>query len=288
MKLISWNVNGIRACIKKGFWDWYDTEKPDVLGLQETKITEKDFLKLAEHHNLTPLDEVYRLNSPKLNDTTKVSHDLGGDLFDEPKNPIYFALDTAEKAGYSGVALLCRKKPKKVWLGLGIEKFDREGRTLTADFGDFIFVTTYVPNGGRELDRIPYKLEYSDALLDHLQKLRKKNKNVFVCGDFNVAHCPIDIARPKANEKNSGFTPIEREWFTKLLEHKYVDTFRAKHPNLKDHYSWWSYRAGARERNVGWRIDYFVTTPEGLEITKDAKILMDVLGSDHCPVSVRL
>lgn len=274
MKIISWNVNGIRACIRKGFWDWYDKEDADIVCLQETKITEPDFLKLAKHHELTPL----------------LSHDpeLPLEQTNNRKHPIYFTIATAQKAGYSGAAILTRTKPKNVEIGLGIEEFDREGRTIFADYGKFILVNTYVPNGGRELERIPYKLKYSDILLKKLQRLRKKQKNIIICGDFNVAHTEIDIKNAKSNEKNSGFTPIEREWFTKFLDCKYIDIYRDLYPTSRDIYTWWSYRPGVRERNIGWRIDYFVVTPEMSKNVLDAGVHMPVMGSDHCPVSLIL
>lgn len=275
-KIISWNVNGIRACISKGFWDWYDKESPDIVCLQETKIQEKDFLKLADHHELTPL------------------HDVGDtDLFSanerpvpKRKHPIYFAIATAEKAGYSGVAILSKTKPNKIEIGLGIEEFDREGRTIFADYGKFMLVTSYVPNGGRDLDRIPFKLKYSDALLAKLQKIRKTQKNIALCGDMNVAHEEIDIKNPKSNVNNSGFTAVEREWFTKFLDRDYVDTFRHFYPDARDKYSWWSYRPGVREKNIGWRIDYFCVTKEMLPLVTDATIDMKQKGSDHCPVGI--
>lgn len=273
--LASWNVNGIRACIKKGFWDWFDACGADIVCLQETKITQKDFLKLAEDHDLIPL------------------HDLTceSDLFTKQskrKQPVYFAIATAEKAGYSGVAILSKIKPITVEIGLGIDEYDREGRTVIADFGSFVLLNTYVPNGGRELERIPFKLKYSDALLKHLQNLRKQQKHLIICGDMNVAHAEVDIKNPKSNANNSGFTKIEREWFTKFLDHKYIDTFRSLNPTAKDVYSWWSYRPGVREKNVGWRIDYFVTSDELKNNLIDANIEMKQLGSDHCPVHLTI
>lgn len=275
IKILSWNVNGIRACIKKGFWDWYDEQNADIVCLQETKITEKDFLKLADHHELTPL----------------IEHEDQGDLFAKVsgrKHPIYFALATAEKSGYSGVLTLSKHKPKSVKIGFGKDEFDSEGRTVITEFDDFILVNCYFPNGSRDLSRIPYKMAYSDALLKHLQKLRKKQKNIIITGDFNVAHTEQDIKNAKSNQNNSGFTQIERDWFTKLLNHKYKDSFRELHPNKKDVYTWWSYRPGVRQKNIGWRIDYFVTTDSFLPKIKESFVQMDVMGSDHCPIGIKV
>jgi exodeoxyribonuclease-3 len=274
MKIYSWNVNGFRACIGKGFWKWYDREDPDIVCLQETKITEPDFLKLAQHHELTP-----------------VFHREDAQLFDEPKpdkrkHPIYLILATAKKPGYSGVAILGKKAPRGVEIGVGEARFDDEGRTILADYDDFLLVNAYFPNGGRDLERIPFKLEYSDYLLHKLQSLRKKHKNIIICGDMNVAHTEIDIKNPKSNVNNSGFTPAEREWFSKFLHHKYVDIFRHLNPEARDVYTWWSYRPGVRERNIGWRIDYFVVTPDLLPHISNTAIHMKQKGSDHCPLSL--
>lgn len=272
----SWNVNGIRACIKNGFWDWYDRSSPDIVCLQEAKITNKDFQKLKDDHELTPLvvcpspclfDDVTPANPP-----TKRSH------------PIYYAIACAEKPGYSGVLLLTKIKPNKIEIGLGEEKFDREGRVVVAYYDNFILCNCYFPNGGPELARIPYKMEFNEFLLEYLQKLRKQHKNIVITGDFNVAHTEIDIKNAKANEGSSGFTQVERDWFTKLLAHKYVDTFRSLNPEARDVYSWWSYRFGARQRNVGWRIDYFIVTEEMKKHVTNARVEMKQMGSDHCPV----
>lgn len=275
--IASWNVNGIRACIKNGFWDWYDRSAPDIACLQESKITAKDFEILKDDHELTALIP---------------AEDTQTDLFGNKKNPppkkrdhpIYFAIACAEKPGYSGTLLLSKIKPNKVEIGLGEKKFDREGRTIMAYYDNFVLLNCYFPNGGPELDRIPYKMEYNEFLLDYLQKLRKQHKNIIITGDFNVAHSEIDIKNAKANEGSSGFTQVERDWFTKLLAHKYVDTFRSLNPEARDVYSWWSYRAAARQRNVGWRIDYFVVTEEMKKQVTDARVEMKQMGSDHCPV----
>lgn len=277
--IASWNVNGIRACIKKGFWDWFDACGADIVCLQETKITEKDFLTLAEEHDLVPLHEVSTQTDLFSGSAGKKS---------KRTQPLYFAIAAAEKAGYSGVAILSKIKPKSVQIGLGAAEYDSEGRTIIADFDDFTVITTYVPNGGRELDRIPYKLAYSDFLLKFMQKLRKTQSNIIICGDMNVAHTEIDIKNPKSNANNSGFTPIEREWFSKFLKHKYIDTFRALHPDARDVYSWWSYRPGVREKNIGWRIDYFVITEEMRSHLKEASVEMKQNGSDHCPIHLKI
>lgn len=277
MKIVSWNVNGIRACIGKGFWDWYDRERADVVCLQETKITESDFLKLAQNHDLTPLVPTGG-NTPPLPQLERLKRE----------HPVYFVLAAAKKPGYSGTAILTKIKPKNIEIGIGIEKFDAEGRVLFADFEKFLLVNTYFPNGGRELKRVPFKLEFSDALLKKLKNLRKKQKNIVVCGDMNVAHTEIDIKNPGSNVKNSGFTPIEREWFTKFLGHEYLDSFRHLYPDARDVYTWWSYRPGVREKNIGWRIDYFVVTPEMMRGIKDSAIQKDVMGSDHCPIVLEL
>lgn len=273
-KLASWNVNGIRACITKDFWNWFDREDCDVVCLQETKITESDFAKLARAHALVPL------------------HGDHGLPLDEPvtkrKTPIYYAIACAEKAGYSGVGILSKTKPLDLEFGLGKPEYDREGRVIFAHFEDFTLVNVYVPNGGRDLKRIPYKLEFSDCLLERLQKLRKKRRNIAICGDMNVAHTEIDIKNPKSNANNSGFTPIEREWFSKFLSKNYVDSFRELHPDAHDAYSWWSYRPGVRQKNVGWRIDYFVVTRELMPHVRAADIQPKVMGSDHCPITLEL
>jgi len=270
----SWNVNGIRACIKKGFWQWFDKSKADVVCLQEAKITAKDFAKIVEEYDLTPLvqnDSQLQLDIPKKK---------------KRKKPLYYALASAKKPGYSGVLLLTKIKPKKVEIGLGKKDFDNEGRTIIAHFDNFILFNCYFPNGGRDLERVPYKLKYSDFLLKVSQKYRKTQKNIIITGDFNVAHEEVDIKNPKSNAKNSGFTMIERQWFTKLLTKKYIDSFREFNPNKRDVYTWWSYRPGVRQRNVGWRIDYFVTTSEMKARLKSSSINMKQAGSDHCPIGL--
>lgn len=277
MKIVSWNVNGIRAALRKGFWDWYQDFKPDVLCLQESKIQKKDFDSLIAEFNLISLDASTEQNT----------------LFDfsapqKKQQSIYCSLHTAEKAGYSGTLLLSRTKPISIQHGLPGNFKDTEGRTLTAEYEKFFLVNTYVPNVGRDLSRTDFKILYSDALLNHLQKLRKIKPQVIVCGDFNVAHTEMDIKNAKSNVKNAGFTPIERDWFTKFLNKNYIDIWRDQNPKTDNAYTWWSYRPGVREKNIGWRIDYFIVTPETKILVKKAGIHPDVLGSDHCPISLTL
>lgn len=254
MKIASWNVNGIRACITKGFWDWFDRENADIVCLQETKITQIDF------------------------DAVITAHIKSRNLF--------HVVAPAQKAGYSGVAILSKQQPQKVEIGLGIKEFDDEGRTIFAHYDQFVLVNTYFPNGQRNLGRIPYKISYSDALLKKLQKIRKTEPKVIICGDMNVAHAEIDIKNPKSNANNSGFTQVERDWFSKFLAHGYVDTFRQINPEARDVYTWWSYRPGVREKNIGWRIDYFVVSRESLPHVTSASVQMAQCGSDHCPIGL--
>jgi exodeoxyribonuclease III len=247
MKIISWNVNGIRAIIAKGLFDFMQKENVDVYCFQETKIHEQD---IKEEHK-----------------------DFSG------YHSYWFS---AQKKGYSGLVTYSRIKPLSVKKGIGIKEYDNEGRVLTLEFDDFYLVNTYFPNSQPELKRLDLKIDFNNKLLDFLQKLRK-NKNVVVCGDFNVAHQEIDLKNPKANMKNPGFTIEERNWFTHLLEKGYVDVFRKIYPD-EIKYSWWSYRFNARSKNIGWRIDYFVVNKEFFNKVKEIKIMNEVLGSDHCPV----
>lgn len=266
LKFACWNVNGIRACIRKGFWDWADADKSDFICLQETKIAEPDFIKLLEAEGLVPISA----NQPE-------------PLVTE-KSPTYAIFSSAKKPGYSGVAIFTKLRPQKIEFGIGKPEFDDEGRTIFLHYEDFILVTSYTPNAGRELDRLDYKLAYNDALLKKLQALRKKQPKIIMCGDLNVAHEEIDLKNPKTNTKNAGFTPPERDWFSKFLSKKYVDTFRHQNPGLEGQYTWWTYRMNARARNVGWRIDYFVTTEEALGNVQKASIQPSQHGSDHCPI----
>ena len=251
--IYSWNVNGIRAAQRKGFLDWLSTEQPDILGVQETKAQPDQ------------LDE-------------------------ELLNPVgYHAYwDSAERKGYSGVALFSRVEPKSVQLGLGIEKFDIEGRTIIADYGDFVLITAYFPNGSRDHSRVPYKMEYKARFLDYCNQLRADGRKVIFCGDINTAHNEIDLARPKQNTKTTGFLREERDWIDQVIAEGYIDIFRQRNPELEGAYSWWSARGGARERNVGWRIDGFYISPDVLDMVADAQIHADIMGSDHCPISLTL
>ncbi len=250
IKILSWNVNGLRAVHKKGFIEWLLTENPDILCIQETKAAREQL--------------------PRALKSISGYH-------------AYFC--EAGKKGYSGVAIYTKTKPQSVEYGFGIKKFDSEGRILIADYGDFVLLNIYFPNGKMSDERLAYKLEFYDALLDYANKLKENGKNVVICGDLNTAHKEIDIARPKANEKNSGFLPIERAWIDKFLSQGYIDTLRMFNKN-PEQYTWWSYRGGARSRNVGWRLDYFFINKEFKDKVKFAYILPEVMGSDHCPVGL--
>ena len=252
VRIISWNVNGLRAIYKKGFLEWFKHENPDILCLQETKIA---------YDQLPPALKRVDGYHP------------------------YFC--EAKKKGYSGVAIYSKIKPKKVEYGFQIKKFDDEGRILIADYEDFVLLNIYFPNGKMSAERLNYKLEFYDALLDHANQLKTEGKNVVICGDLNTAHRKIDLARPKANEKISGFLPVERAWINKFLNNGYLDTFRMFNSD-PNQYTWWSYRTRARERNVGWRLDYFFINTEFKDKVKSAGILSDVMGSDHCPIDLKL
>lgn len=252
MKLISWNVNGVRAAVKKGLLDWLESEKPDILCLQETK---------AHKEQLT------------------------SEILEEHGYHTYW--HSGEKKGYSGVATFSREEPLYVQEGLGIEKYDIEGRVLLTEHDNFLLYNIYFPNGQKDEMRLQYKLDFYDDLLPILNEQVESGHNVIVTGDWNTAHYPIDLARPKENVKTSGFMPVEREKLDIYVENGWVDTFRMFHDE-GDRYSWWTYRFGARDRNVGWRIDYFFVN-EGLsDQCLDADIHSDVFGSDHCPVSLIL
>lgn len=251
MKLISWNVNGVRSAIQKGLVDFLRKEKPDVLCLQETKAT-------REQSGLEGMPWNLFWNAP-------------------PDRP-----------GYSGTAILSKAEPLAVRSGIGIRKHDGEGRVLTAEYADFYLVNVYVPNSKRGLERLPYRTKEWDVdFLAYLKRL-ERSKPVVFCGDLNVAHRPIDLANPKANEKNHGFTPEERAGFDRLLEAGFVDTFRDLHPEETGRYTWWSRLNRCRERNIGWRIDYFLVSRSLRPRVRQAKIYADVEGSDHCPVGLVL
>lgn len=254
MKLISWNVNGLRAISKKGFSDILKNIGSDVVGIQETKIQ----INQLEDQHLDILD--YKS---------------------------YF--HSAEKKGYSGVGVYSKREPLSVETGFSYGWNDTEGRVIMLEYDEFVFFNIYFPNGQKDEIRLKYKLEFYDFCLDYFEQIRlDKKKGVVICGDYNTAHHPIDLARPKQNEKTSGFLPIERAWMDKFEEAGYIDTFRLIHPDEKDKYSWWSYRANARANNVGWRIDYFYVSPELKDKVKDAFILDQVVGSDHCPIGIEL
>ncbi len=253
VELLSWNVNGIRAVHRKGFLDWLGERNPEIICFQETKA----------HPDQLPKEVL----------------DFGD----------YFKFfSSARKKGYSGVSTWTKMEPKEVEFGLGMDRFDSEGRTLVTHFDDLVLFNIYYPNGKKNRERLQYKMDFYDAFLDKAEEYRKQGKNIVACGDVNTAHEEIDLSRPKENSKVSGFLPMEREWITKLLSTGYLDTFRVFHEGEKDQYSWWDYYTKARERNVGWRIDYFFINTEFKEKLKDAFILNEVMGSDHCPVGIEL
>jgi exodeoxyribonuclease III len=250
--LVSWNVNGVRAAVRKGFLEWINEVSPDILCIQETKA-----------HVEQLADEVLHPNG-------------------------YFGIwNQAEKKGYSGVATFLRDKPLMEISNFGKKMLDEEGRVILTEHQDFYLFNVYFPNGGRGPERLKYKLDFYKLFLKYMNELRKK-KPVMVCGDVNTAHHEIDLARPKANINNSGFMPIERKWLDKLEEHNYVDTFRALHPEAKDAYSYWDMKSRARDRNVGWRIDYFWADKKIMPKIKEAFIWSDVMGSDHAPVGIKI
>lgn len=251
MKLLSWNVNGIRAVLGKGFGEFVASEAPDILCLQETKARREQVplpSELKDYHGFW---------------------------------------NSAVKPGYSGTAVFTRDEPLNVIEGLGISDHDQEGRVLTLEYPDFTLVNVYTPNAQDELRRLPYRLQWDAAFRSHLQNLALQ-KPVIFCGDLNVAHHEIDLARPQANRRNAGFSDEERASFTELLGAGFTDSFRHFYPDKTGAYSWWSYRGGARTKNVGWRIDYFGVSPSLVSRIKDATILPHVLGSDHCPVGITL
>ena len=246
-KLISWNVNGIRACVGKGFEESFRALDADIFCIQESKMQEGQL----------------RLELPG-----------------------YFQnWNYAKRKGYSGTAIFTKEEPKSVVYGMGLEQHDQEGRLITLDMGDYFMLTVYVPNSQNELKRLSYRMEWEDDFREYVSEL-KKEKPVIICGDMNVAHKEIDIKNPASNHHNPGFTDEEREKMTGLLSAGFIDTFRYKYPELTDAYSWWSYRFNARERNAGWRIDYFLVSEELESGIVDAKIHSDIYGSDHCPIEL--
>lgn len=247
MKLISWNVNGLRACVTKGFADFFKEADADIFCLQETKLQ-----------------------------SGQIQLDLPG---------YHQYWNSAEKKGYSGTAVFTRKEPLSVSYGIGVEEHDHEGRVITLEYPGCYVITVYTPNSQRGLERLSYRMRWEDDFLSYLKKL-EEHKPVIFCGDLNVAHAEIDLKNPKSNHKNAGFTDEERGKMTVLLQNGFVDTFRHFYPDRENAYSWWSYQFHAREKNVGWRIDYFIVS-EGLkERLVDAEIYADVTGSDHCPVGL--
>lgn len=247
MKFISWNVNGIRACMQKGFMDFFNEADADIFCLQETKLQEG-----------------------------QIELDLKG--YKQYWN-------YAEKKGYSGTAIFTKQEPLNVTYGLGIEEHDKEGRVICLEFEKFYFITVYVPNSQDELKRLDYRMKWEDDFLKYIKKL-DETKPVIYCGDLNVAHKEIDLKNPKTNKRNAGFTDEEREKLTNVLTGGFTDTFRYFYPDMEQIYSWWSYRFKAREKNAGWRIDYFIVSDSLKENLKDAKILTGIYGSDHCPVEL--
>lgn len=246
-KFISWNVNGIRACVGKGFLDFFNEIDADIFAIQESKCQDG-----------------------------QIDLELDG---------YYQYWNYAEKKGYSGTAVFTKEEPISVSYGIGIEEHDKEGRVITLEFADYYFITCYTPNSKSELERLDYRMVWEDDFRNYLKKL-EENKPVIVCGDLNVAHKEIDLKNPKTNRRNAGFTDEERGKMTELLNSDLIDTFRYFYPNLVDVYSWWSYRFNARKKNTGWRIDYFIVSDKLKEELVDAKIHMDILGSDHCPVEL--
>jgi len=252
MKIVSWNVNGIRAVEKKGIVDWLVAEGPDVLGVQEIKATEDQ---------------------------------LGASIREIPGYTAFF--NPAQRKGYSGTAVYYRRQPLAISTGLPDERFNTEGRTIRMDYPELTLFNIYFPNGQKDEERLTFKLDFYECLLAHIDDLRAQGRRVVVFGDFNTAHHEIDLKNPKSNEKTSGFLPIERAFMDRLCAHGWVDTFRALHPDAVE-YSWWSYRFNARSNNTGWRIDYHFIAPELREFLTAATIHGDVMGSDHCPVSIEL
>ncbi|MCH8325198.1 MAG: exodeoxyribonuclease III [Bacteroidetes bacterium] len=252
VRILSWNVNGIRAVYKKGFVEWIRSVDPDILCIQETKAREEQ---------------------------------LPEDLKNIDNYQSYFCW--GEKKGYSGTAIYTKEKPKNVSRKLGIEKFDNEGRILIAEYDAFTLFNIYFPNGKAKEERLQYKMDFYEAFLNHVKKLKDKGKKIIICGDVNTAHKEIDLARPKSNEKTSGFLPEERAWIDELLANGFLDTLRMFN-DKPEQYSWWDMITRARERNVGWRIDYFFISDNLKEQTMDAFIMPEVMGSDHCPVGLKI
>ena len=253
MHIVSWNVNGIRAAQRKGFLSWLADAQPDIVAVQEIKAQREQ------------VDEALR------------------------KPAGYQAIwDSAKRKGYSGVLLYSKPRPLSIQCGLDVVEYDSEGRTIIAEYEDFTLIAAYFPNGGNDHSRVPFKLAYCEDFQKKCDALRKAGHSLVICGDINTAHQEIDLARPKQNQKTTGFLPIERAWVNRFTEAGYVDIFRERNPDLSGAYSWWSMRSGARAKNIGWRIDAFYITPDLRERVIDAQIHADVQGSDHCPISLTL
>ena len=249
MKLISWNVNGLRACLNKGFMDFFEKENADIFCIQETKMQEGQIELILEGY--------------------------------------YQYWNSAEKKGYSGTAIFTKQKPINVTYGIGKEEHDKEGRVITLEFEKFYMVDIYTPNSKRELERLSYRMEWEDEIRKYLSELDRK-KTVIMCGDLNVAHKEIDLKNPKTNRRNAGFTDEERGKMTELLNAGFTDSFRYIYPDKENMYSWWSYMFHAREKNVGWRIDYFIVSKKVEDKIKEASIYTEIMGSDHCPVGLEI
>jgi exodeoxyribonuclease-3 len=252
MKITTWNINGIRAAMGKNILEWVNSYQPDVLCLQEIKAKEDQI----------DIEQIKAIG------------------YEAVFNP-------AERPGYSGTATFFKSDPPEVIKGLGKDIFDNEGRVIRTSFQDFELFNIYFPNGGRDNNRVPYKLDFYAYLLDICDKMQQEGKDIIITGDFNTAHKEIDLKNPKANEKNTGFLPEERVWIDRYLEHGFIDAYRSLYPE-EESYTWWTYRFGARQKNIGWRLDYFLVTKRIMERTKDVIIHSEIMGSDHCPVTIIL
>ncbi|MEA1912848.1 MAG: exodeoxyribonuclease III [candidate division WOR-3 bacterium] len=252
MEIVTFNVNGLRAILKKGFMGWFREQNPDILCLQETKVNREQ---------------------------------LEGEILNPEGYYTYW--NSGERKGYSGVITFSKEKPLETQFGMGIERFDKEGRLIRTKYKDFTLFNVYFPNGKSSDERLKFKLDYYDAFLEHCESLHEKGEEIIITGDLNTAHKEIDLANPEANEKFSGFLPIEREWVSKFISRGYIDTFRHFHPEPEE-YTWWTYRFNARKRNIGWRLDYFFVTEGLMQRVKDSIILKEVYGSDHAPILLEI
>ncbi len=296
MKLISWNVNGLRACVQKGFMDFFKEADADIFCIQESKLQEgqieletpgyyqywnyakkKGYSGTAVFTKQEPISVSYGIGIEE--------HDQEGRVITLEFESFYFV--TVYTPNYSGTAVFTKQEPISVSYGIGIEEHDQEGRVITLEFESFYFVTVYTPNSQNELARLDYRMKWEDDFLAYLKKLEEK-KPVIFAGDLNVAHQEIDLKNPKTNRKNAGFTDEERAKFTQLTQRGFIDTFRYFYPEQEGIYSWWSYRFKAREKNAGWRIDYFCVSESLKNNLEDAKIHTEILGSDHCPVELTI